>query len=121
MIRALWVGVAGAAGAMSRYGIGLLVGPQAFPWATLGINLSGSFLFAFVVTWALQGHLSRDAATAVAAGFLGAYTTYSAFSFELFDLGRTGRGAVAVTYAAVSLAGGLVAAWAGYRLGQALA
>jgi fluoride exporter len=43
-VRALLVAVAGAGGALSRYWIGLAVGPRSFPWATLGINVSGSFL-----------------------------------------------------------------------------
>ena len=120
-MRALWVGLAGAAGALSRYGIGLAIGPQLFPWATLSINITGSFVLAFVITWGIAGHLSTDASTAIAVGFLGAYTTYSTFMYETFVMGRTERAPTAVLYVAVSLVGGLIAAWGGYRLGRALA
>jgi TRAP-type mannitol/chloroaromatic compound transport system permease large subunit len=40
---------AGAAGALTRYGIGLAVGVRTFPWATFGINLTGSFLLGFIL------------------------------------------------------------------------
>lgn len=90
-MRAVLVGVAGAAGALSRYGIAVAIGPQMFPWATLGINLSGSFVLAFVVTWATDGHLPADVATGITVGFLGAYTTFSTFSWETFVMAtRTG-------------------------------
>ena len=44
------VAVAGALGAVLRYRIGLAVGVRTFPWATLGVNISGSFLLALVLT-----------------------------------------------------------------------
>jgi hypothetical protein len=47
-MRFLWVGLAGAIGAIARYSIGLSVDQSRFPWATMGINLSGAFLLAFV-------------------------------------------------------------------------
>jgi fluoride ion exporter CrcB/FEX len=43
-VRAFLVAVAGAAGALARYAVGLTVGVQSFPWATLGINTVGSTL-----------------------------------------------------------------------------
>ncbi|HUP86908.1 MAG TPA: CrcB family protein [Acidimicrobiales bacterium] len=43
MLRLLWLGATGAAGALSRYGIGVAFGTRSFPWATLGINILGSF------------------------------------------------------------------------------
>ena len=48
------VGIAGAAGALTRYGIGLAIGPQRFPWATLAINITGSFPLA---VRGAEGHL----------------------------------------------------------------
>src|SRR5688572_30830615 len=43
-VKVLLVGLAGAAGALSRYGLGVAVGVRSFPWGTLGINLVGSYL-----------------------------------------------------------------------------
>jgi hypothetical protein len=52
-MRFLWVGLAGAVGAIARYSIGLSVDQSRFPWATMGINLSGAFLLAFFLAVAL--------------------------------------------------------------------
>ena len=119
-MRVVWVGIAGSVGAIARYLIGRAVGPQAFPWATLVINVSGSFALAFVLTFAVQRNWSPDLSTAVAVGFLGAYTTFSTFMFESFVMGRTERAGSAVAYIAASVALGLLAALGGYRLARAL-
>jgi len=112
--------LAGAAGAVTRYAIGLGFGPQRFPWATLLINISGSLLLAFVVTVATEHHLPADLSTAVAVGFLGAYTTYSTFTWETFVMGKGDDPGLASLYVFCSLAGGVAAAWIGYTLARAL-
>jgi CrcB protein len=111
-VRVVWVAVAGAAGALSRYGIGMAVGVRTFPWATLGINLAGSLLLGVV--------LSRDwppsTSVPLAVGFLGAFTTFSTFSFETYTMLRTDRLGAAAAYVGASLVGGVLAAAAGTRL-----
>lgn len=121
MGRVTWllVVLGGAAGAAARYGIGLAVGPQGFPWATLGINVVGSFLIGVVLTVGALGRLGPQATTALAVGFLGAFTTYSTFSWEALVLGRTHRVVPAVLYLMASVGLGLAAAAAGYRVGRA--
>jgi fluoride exporter len=120
-VRFVWVGLAGAAGAVSRYAIGLAIGAERFPWATLLVNVSGSFALAFLVTLATERRLSVTASTAVTVGFVGAYTTFSTLAWESFVMGRTGRAATAAVYILVSIGGGLAAAWAGYQLARAAA
>jgi CrcB protein len=119
-VRVVWVGVAGAAGAISRYLIGLAFGAQRFPWATLSINISGSFVLALIVTVATERRWSADVATAITVGFLGAYTTFSTFAYESFVLGRTDRAGTATVYVFASIGFGLAAAWCGYLVGRAL-
>jgi fluoride exporter len=119
-LRALLVGISGAAGALTRYGISLWIGPQLFPWATLGINLSGSFALGFVVTWATAGHMPTDIATGITVGFLGAYTTFSTFSYETFVLAHANRAPNAIAYVLVSVLGGIACAAGGYAVGRAL-
>lgn len=114
----LWVALAGAAGAVTRYAIAVAFGTQIFPWATLGVNITGSFLVGFVVTLATERSLSPELATAVIVGFIGAFTTFSTFAWEGFVLGRTDRAGIAAVYVAVSIVGGLAAAWAGYQLAR---
>ena len=93
-MRFLWVGLAGAVGAIARYSIGLAVDQSRFPWATMGINLSGALLLGF--------------------------TTFSTFTWEAFTMSRTGRTWPAAIYVTVSVIGGLLAAWAGYSTGRAV-
>jgi fluoride exporter len=118
-MRYLWVGLGGAVGSITRYAIGLNVDQSHFPWATLGINLSGAFVLGAFLTIAL-GHLSVAVITPIAVGVLGGYTTFSTFAWEGFTLSRTGRTGTALIYVAVSVVGGLAAASAGYAIGRAL-
>lgn len=117
-MRFVWVGLGGAIGSMLRYAIGLAVDQTHFPWATLGINLSGAFVLAAFLTLSL-GHLSVAVITPLAVGVLGGFTTFSTFVWEGFTISRNGRPELAFIYVAVSVVGGLVAAWAGYSLGRA--
>ena len=112
--------VAGALGTAARYGIGLLVGPREFPWATFGINVSGSFLIGLALTLGAAGRMSPQVTTALAVGFLGAFTTYSTFSYEVFTLGKTGQVPVALLYIGLSVVLGWLAASGGYALGSSV-
>lgn len=115
------VAIAGALGAVVRYRIGLAVGVRTFPWATLCINISGSFLLAMVLAGPAATRWPTATSTAVAVGFIGAYTTFSTFGYETFTLVRTERTAEAIGYVALSLIGGLVATGLGYGAGRAIA
>jgi CrcB protein len=117
-MRFVFVALAGGIGSVARYAIGLGVDESHFPWATLGINVVGSFGLALFLTLAL-GRLPVGVMTPVAVGLFGGFTTFSTFAWEGFALGRTGRAGVALVYVAASVAGGLVAAWLGYSLGRA--
>ena len=100
-----------------RYAIGLTARQLLFPWATLSINLVGSFVLGLFLTWAV-GRVSVAIVTPIAVGVLGGFTTFSTFAWEGFFLGRSGRPELALVYVFLSVAGGLVAAWFGYRLGR---
>jgi CrcB protein len=119
-VKFLLVAIAGAAGAVTRYGINRAVGVRSFPWATLAINLTGSFVLALVLTAATARRWSPELTTAVTVGFLGAYTTFSTFTFEALSLERTDRLLWAIAYVVVSVAVGLLAAAAGVSAGRAL-
>lgn len=112
--------LAGAAGAVARYRIGAAVGVRSFPWATLGINLAGCFALAVLLAGPPGDRWSPTATTALAVGFLGAFTTFSTFGYETLTLLRTGRPGAALAYVAASMGGGLAAAAAGYATGRAL-
>jgi fluoride exporter len=116
----LLVGLAGAAGAMSRYGAQSLVGVRPFPWTTLGINVVGSLLVGFVLAVAVAREWPPSVVAPVTVGFLGAFTTFSTFTWETFTLARTNRLLEAVGYVTVSIVVGLGAVWAGFRLANAI-
>jgi CrcB protein len=114
-----FVAVAGAFGAVVRYRIGVAVGVRVFPWATLAINVSGCFALAVVLSGPWAARWSASTTTAIGVGFLGAYTTFSAFGYEAFTLVRTGRAPAALAYVVMSIVGGLAATALGYAAGRA--
>lgn len=100
------VALGGACGAVLRYLTGLgvlrLVGHQEFPLAIISVNVIGSFLMGvFVVVAAQKGvtHLSPLVMT----GFLGGFTTFSAFSLETANLIKRGALGQAVVYVLLSV------------------
>lgn len=113
----------GALGVNARFWLGLAVnrwaGPQ-FPWATLAINVTGSFLIG-VLTAALERWLPHtNVRLFVVTGFLGGYTTFSTFAFETLTLWGRGERALSFGYVVGSVAGGLVAVALGVGLVRAV-
>jgi len=115
--------LAGGLGALLRYEVELLVrrrlGPD-FPWGTLVINLSGSFVLGVVVGLAAHHGVPTSVATVVGTGLLGAYTTFSTFSVDTVGLIERGRTRAAAANLGVSLVLGLGAAGLGLVIGHAL-
>ena len=103
------VAAGGAAGTAARIGVGELLGPQAFPWATLIVNVVGSAVLGFLAVRLLH-HAGTAGVAFGAVGALGAFTTFSAFVAEVDAL----AGSTATVYIGASLLAGLAAA----RLGM---
>lgn len=86
----LWIALFGMAGVLARYFIGTLTGPyldQTLPVSILCINVIGSFLAAAVYVLGVERSvISESLHTAVAVGFLGGFTTFSAFSLDVVRL-----------------------------------
>lgn len=117
------VGAGGAAGTLARVAI-LDAWTQrvgAFPWATLVVNITGSFLLGLVLAAGVDRlRPSRWVIPLVATGVCGAYTTLSTVATELVLLLRAGRIGVAAIYLAATAAGGLGAVIVGSGLGRRL-
>lgn len=115
--------VAGAAlGAPARFFVQGKVqewaGPG-FPWGTLIVNLSGCLAIGFLATLAFERELfSREARTFLMVGFLGSYTTFSAFGWETFELTRELDVLKALANVLSSVFFGLIAVWAGSVLAR---
>ena len=90
--------------------------PAAFPVGTLAVNLSGTLMLGLLTGLAAHHGLSARALTVLGTGLLGAYTTFSTFSWETVRLLEDGAVAEAALNVAGSLALGLVAAAAGLGL-----
>ena len=113
-----WVFLAGGLGSVARFAIGTLALERfgaAFPYGTLAVNLLGSALLAALVHVSLAtSALSTDLRIALASGFLGGFTTYSAFSQETFAYLQDGAWALGAGYVAVTVIGCLAASLVGY-------
>jgi CrcB protein len=122
VLKVLLVAAGGAAGSALRYGVGGLVhrlfAASTFPLGTLAVNLAGCLLigagFQLVESRGLFGEHAR---LLIFVGFLGGFTTFSAFGNETFNLFRSGQPLWGWANIGVQLFGGLACVW----LGRALA
>lgn len=116
---ALLVVLGAVIGAPLRYLADNAVGARCrpgLPWGIILVNVAGCGLLGFLAGWPAAPGLMALAGT----GFCGTLTTYSTFSYETVRLARTGAGRAALANVAVSLAGGLAAAYAGLALAHVL-
>ena len=119
MIKLLCIAIGGAAGALSRYGVGQAarrLGAE-FPWGTLCVNLTGSFLIGLIA--GVQMHVSDSQRMRLVmalgiTGFLGAFTTFSAFSLESVSLVRNDKFMLAGANVLANCAFGVLLAFAGF-------
>lgn len=116
--------VGGTLGCWSRYlltNLVQIVYGRDFPYATLIINVLGSFLMGFIFIETLE-RLSVPPVirTGVLTGFLGAFTTFSTFEMETLLLVQEGSGAKALLYIFLSVAAGFLAAFLGAYIARNL-
>jgi CrcB protein len=121
----LLVMIGGAVGAGLRYEVGRLalrILGAAFPWGTLAVNLAGGLLMG-LLAGAIYGEAAaqRPLWLLLAVGVLGGFTTFSAFSFDLFAMIERGQAGAALTYGAGSVLGALLLLYLGWTAGRALA
>src|SRR6476620_7493139 len=91
MLRVLLVFVAGGLGCVARYLVALWIGPRSFPYATLIVNVVGSFLIALILEASLRvASFPPNLRLALTTGFMGGLTTYSSFNYETTALAAKG-------------------------------
>jgi CrcB protein len=116
------VGAGGAFGAISRYLVDGWVSSAtggSFPWGTLVINLSGSFILGLLFAASVErGVLPSEIRAPVLVGFIGAYTTFSTLTLETWRLVEGGNYLFAMANIGGSLLLGLVAVAAGLAVGR---
>jgi fluoride exporter len=121
MVRFLIVFGAGGAGCGVRYLIAQWIGPRAFPYATLVVNVIGSFLIALVLEASLRvAAFPPNLRLALTTGFMGGLTTYSSFNYETTTLAAQGSSTRAVVNVVAMLVAcalaGLIGLWLARRL-----
>lgn len=96
---------------------------ETFPWGTLLVNVTGSFLIGFFATLTEPGgrvFVSGSGRQFVMSGVLGGYTTFSSFSLQTLSLARDGEWLHAGANAVASLVVCLIAVWLGHVLAASI-
>jgi fluoride exporter len=122
MLAYVWVALGGALGTTARYWLSGVVARsvgETFPWGTIVINISGSFVIGFF--GALTGPDGRwfvgsNARQFVMIGICGGYTTFSSFSLQTLNLANDGEWVRAGANIGLSVALCLIAVWIGVAL-----
>lgn len=123
----VYIALAGAAGTLTRYGVGILFqrmgdeGATGMPWGTFFANMVGALLFGLI--WALseeRGWVSGNIRLIVLVGFMGAFTTFSTFAFDNFQMARASEWGWFGANLALTNIGGLACVYAGFRLARSL-
>lgn len=121
----LWIALGSALGGTARYWCSGYVADavdSSFPWGTLAVNVAGSLLIGAFAAATADGRwlLSPNVQRFVTVGFLGGFTTFSAFSLQTLELMRAGDWPRAGAYVALSVLLCLIAVWAGHAAVSAL-
>jgi fluoride exporter len=121
----LFVMIGGAAGAGLRYEVGRWALQRigaGFPWGTLIVNLAGGLLMGIIAGVIMaEGRADRAVWLLLGVGVLGGFTTFSAFSLDVFTMLQRGQTAVALTYVAASVIGSVLLLILGYAAARAVA
>lgn len=123
LVTLLLVGLGGTIGSVARHLISTRVqrgSHSGFPWGTLAVNITGSFVIGIVFGVFDARDFSDTLLTFLVSGVLGGYTTFSTFSVENLKLLQNRRYGWFLQNAAGQIIAGLVAAGIGYALGSAV-
>ena len=116
----IWVAVGGALGSAARFSVGQWIPSRTYPWATLSVNVLGSLLIGFLMSYyGSKWSINPTGKLFFVTGFCGGFTTFSALTMENLDLIQQGRYSAAITYMILSLLFGLIAVALGWWIGQA--
>jgi len=121
-MRYLLIAGFGGIGSLARYLIGTAIAERTasrFPWGTMVINVSGSFLIGLImVTLATRATANPNWRAALVVGFLGGYTTFSSFEWETFSAVRSDGIWMGALNVIGSVGLGYIAVWLGAWLGR---
>lgn len=117
----LCIFLGGGLGAILRYFIGVFFnqpGKSHLPIGTLTVNLAGSLIIGFLAFWFSRQDISSELKGFILTGFLGAFTTFSTYILESYDLIQKDMWQMAFLYITISTIIGLLFAFGGWNLGK---
>lgn len=122
MEKYLLIGLGGAIGSISRYVVSRMVyhaSGESFPYGTLTVNIIGCFLIGLLMS-VMQERLVTNPQYRylLIIGLLGGFTTFSSFSYETFELIRTGNIGASAFNILSNVFGCLAGTWCGYMIGK---
>ncbi|HEY0702405.1 MAG TPA: fluoride efflux transporter CrcB [Candidatus Acidoferrales bacterium] len=113
----LMVALGGALGSVLRFAVGSYAADRIgtrFPYGTFAVNITGSFLIGLIVTLITErANVNPNWRYLIPIGFIGGYTTFSAFEYETFRSMQDGKFLIASLNVVLSVALGLLAVWLG--------
>ncbi|HEY4552984.1 MAG TPA: fluoride efflux transporter CrcB [Bacillaceae bacterium] len=117
----LAIGIGGMLGSLLRFFAGKATAGWwllGFPAGTFFVNMLGSFMLGYLTArWKKSSSIPSYLQKGIGTGLIGSFTTFSAFSVETAELIQSGRFGSASLYVLISLAGGIILALAGYKIG----
>jgi CrcB protein len=124
MMKYMMVGIGGGIGSVLRFWVSSYLGERIgtrFPFGTFAVNITGSFLIGLIVTLlASKANWDPNWRYLIPIGFIGGYTTFSAFEYETLRSMQDGRILVASLNVILSVTLGFAAVWLGTVAGRSL-
>jgi fluoride exporter len=125
MTKYLMVAIGGALGSVLRFWVGGYVSNRMgsrFPYGTFVINVTASFLIGLILTLlAERSHWSANWRYFIPIGFIGGFSTFSAFEYETFQSFQNGEVLMAGLNVVLSVIVGFVSVWLGVITGRSMA
>ena len=123
MSKLIWIALGGLLGTLCRYGLSAWLDGRSqsqFPYGTLAVNLLGCFVAGFLFPLLEQATVAPELRLAVFTGFLGGFTTFSAYGLQTVILATGGLWSMAVLNVFLSNVAGLAMVWAGGALSRSI-
>lgn len=118
----VWIFIGGGLGSIARFELGQRIARftgTAFPFATLGINILSCFILGIIMqVFAGKGVLDQTARLLLAVGFCGGFSTFSTFTWEGFELIKSGQYVYAGAYVLLSVLICFLGFWAGWTVAR---
>lgn len=119
MTHLVLIAFGGALGALGRYGLVNFIGGRFYPWGTLSVNVIGSLVMGIAYIFIVEKmSIPSSLKPFIMTGFLGAFTTFSAFSLETWELFDRGELLLALTYVSASVVLSIAALFIGVFLAR---